>query len=114
MRRWQKRALAARHYVRGWAEGTDLQAGIELAAECMPLMTNAKPAGRRERLEFQVGVRESAQSWRGLLIDLMAAGLPARQSRAEGEARDRQVPCFLSLRIILDEGTDVPADPLLL
>jgi putative transposase len=55
---------------------------MELAAECMPLMTNARPEGGRERLGFQVEVPESAQSWRGLLIDLITAGLPTRQSRA--------------------------------
>ena len=38
-------------------------------------MIGATPEGKKELLGFQVGVRESAQSWRELLIDLKARGL---------------------------------------
>src|SRR5690242_11192027 len=73
--RWQRRDLAARHYVYVWADGVYLQARLEPAAECMLVIIGATPEGRKELLGFQVGVRESAQSWRELLVDLQARGL---------------------------------------
>lgn len=48
---------------------------MEPAAECMLVMIGATPEGRKELIGFHVGARESAQSWRELLIDLKARGL---------------------------------------
>jgi transposase-like protein len=73
--RWQKRDLSARHYVYVWADGVYLQARMEPVAECMLVIIGATPEGRKELVGFQVGVRESAQSWRELLVDLKARGL---------------------------------------
>ena len=73
--RWQRRDLSARRYVYVWADGVYLQARMEPTAECMLVMIGATPEGKKELLGFQVGVRESAQSWRELLIDLKARGL---------------------------------------
>ena len=73
--RWQRRDLSARHYVYVWADGIHLQARMEPQAECMLVLIGATPEGKKELLGFQVGVRESAQSWRELLVDLKARGL---------------------------------------
>lgn len=73
--RWQRRDLSARHYVYVWADGVYLQARMEPVAECMLVIIGATPEGKKELIGFQVGVRESAQSWRELLIDLKARGL---------------------------------------
>src|SRR5215207_809457 len=73
--RWQRRDLSARRYVYIWADGVYLQARMEPQAECMLVMIGATPEGKKELLGFQVGVRESAQSWHELLIDLKARGL---------------------------------------
>ena len=35
----------------------------------------ATPEGKKELIAFQTGVRESAQSWKELLVDLKARGL---------------------------------------
>ena len=40
---------------------------MEPQAECMLVLIGATPEGRKELLGFQVGVRESAQSWRVLI-----------------------------------------------
>jgi putative transposase len=48
---------------------------MEPTAECMLVTIDATPEGRKELLGFQVNVRESAQSWRELLIDMKARGL---------------------------------------
>jgi len=73
--RWQKRDLSARRYVYVWADGVYLQARMEPTADCMLVIIGATPEGRKELVGFQVGVRESAQSWRELLVDLQARGL---------------------------------------
>jgi transposase-like protein len=72
---WQKRDLSARRYVYVWADGVYLQARMEDNAECMLVMIGATPEGKKELVGFQTGVRESAQSWRELLIDIKQRGL---------------------------------------
>ena len=83
--RWQRRDLAARRYVYIWADGIYLQARMEPQAECMLVLIGATPEGRKELLGFQVGVRESAQSWRELLVDLKARGLAVAPELATGD-----------------------------
>ena len=48
---------------------------MEDDAECMLVLIGATPEGKKELVGFQVGVRESAQSWRELLVDLKQRGL---------------------------------------
>lgn len=83
--RWQRRDLSARRYVYIWADGVYLQARMEPAAECMLVVIGATPEGKKELVGFQVGVRESAQSWRELLVDLKARGLAAAPEIAVGD-----------------------------
>src|SRR4051795_11989031 len=83
--RWQRRDLSARHYVYVWADGIHLQARMEPQAECMLVLIGATPEGKKELLGFQVGVRESAQSWRELLVDLKARGLTIAPELATGD-----------------------------
>src|SRR5215217_4381090 len=82
--RWQRRDLAARHYVYLWADGIYLQARMEPQAECMLVLIGATPEGKKELVGFQVGLRESAQSWRELLVDLKARGLAIAPELATG------------------------------
>ena len=51
----------------------------------MLVMIGATPEGKKELLGFQVGVRESAQSWRELLVDLKARGLAVAPELAVGD-----------------------------
>jgi putative transposase len=83
--RWQRRDLSTRHYVYIWADGIYLQARMEPQAECMLVLIGATPEGKKELLGFQVGVRESAQSWRELLVDLKARGLAIAAELATGD-----------------------------
>src|SRR5712664_4840779 len=82
---WQKRDLSARRYVYVWADGVYLQARMEPAAECMLVLIGATPEGKKELVGFQTGVRESAQSWRELLVDLKARGLAIAPELATGD-----------------------------
>ncbi len=83
--RWQRRDLSARRYVYIWADGVYLQARMEPQAECMLVLIGATPEGKKELLGFQVGIRESAQSWRELLVDLKARGLAVAPELATGD-----------------------------
>src|SRR3954452_8469795 len=83
--RWQGRDLSARRYVYVWADGVYIQARMEDHAECMLVLIGATPEGRKELVGFQVGVRESTQSWRELLVDLKARGLAVAPEIAVGD-----------------------------
>ena len=82
---WQKRDLSARRYVYVWADGVYLQARLEVSAECMLALIGATPEGKKELVGFQTGVRESAQSWRELLIDIRRRGLEIAPDLAIGD-----------------------------
>jgi putative transposase len=83
--RWQKRDLSARRYVYVWADGVFLQARMEDHGECMLVLIGATPEGKKELIGFQVGVRESTQSWRELLIDVKQRGLQIAPEIAVGD-----------------------------
>jgi putative transposase len=82
---WQKRDLSARRYVYVWADGVYLQARMEANAECMLVLIGATPEGKKELVGFQTGVRESAQSWRELLVDVKRRGLENAPDLAVGD-----------------------------
>jgi putative transposase len=82
---WQRRDLSARRYVYVWADGVYLQARMEPNAECMLVLIGATPEGKKELVGFQVGTRESAQSWRELLVDLKARGLAVAPELVVGD-----------------------------
>jgi putative transposase len=84
---WIRRDLSARHYVYIWADGVYLQARMEENAECMLVLIGATPEGKKELMGFQVGLRESAQSWHELLSDIKGRGLSVPPEIAVGPSR---------------------------
>ncbi len=82
---WQRRDLSARRYVYIWADGVYLQARMEPQAECILVIIGATPEGKKELLGFQVGLRESTQSWRELLVGIKARGLAMAPEIAVGD-----------------------------
>lgn len=82
---WQARDLSARRYVYVWADCVYLQARMEDHSECMLVLIGATPEGRKELVGFQVGVRESAQSWRELLVEVKRRGLAIAPEIAVGD-----------------------------
>jgi transposase-like protein len=83
--RWQARDLSARHYVYVWADGVYLQARMEDQAECILVLIGATPEGKKELVGFRAGVRESAQSWRELLVEIKRRGLSIAPRIAVGD-----------------------------
>jgi transposase-like protein len=82
---WQRLDLSARRYVYVWADGVFLQARMEDHGECVLVLIGATPEGRKELIGFQVGVRESAQSWRELLVEVKSRGLTIAPEIAVGD-----------------------------
>jgi transposase-like protein len=72
---WQRRDLSAKRYVYFWADGIHVQARLEDDAQCLLVIIGATPEGKKELVGLIDGVRESAQSWRELLLDLERRGL---------------------------------------
>src|SRR5713101_4994314 len=73
--RWSKRDLSAKRYVYFWVDGIHVQARLEDAAQCLLVVIGATPEGKKELVGLIDGVRESAQSWKELLLDLKRRGL---------------------------------------
>ena len=73
--RWSKRDLSAKRYVYFWVDGIHVQARLEEAAQCLLVIIGATPEGKKELVGLIDGVRESAQSWRELLLELKRRGL---------------------------------------
>jgi transposase-like protein len=73
--RWSGRDLSAKRYVYFWADGIHVQARLEDEAQCLLVIIGATPEGKKELVGLIDGVRESAQSWKELLLDLKRRGL---------------------------------------
>jgi putative transposase len=73
--RWSRRDLSAKRYVYFWVDGIHVQARLEDEAQCLLVIIGATPEGKKELVGLIDGVRESAQSWRELLLDLKRRGL---------------------------------------
>ena len=82
---WEKRDLSAKRYVYVWADGIYLQARLEEDAQCILVLLGATPEGTKELIGFSDGFRESAQSWRGLLLKLKQRGLRHAPELAIGD-----------------------------
>src|SRR5215813_4918542 len=73
--RWEKRDLSAKNYVYMWVDGIHVQARLEDDPQCLLVIVGATPEGKKELVGLTDGIRESAQSWRDLLLDLKRRGL---------------------------------------
>jgi putative transposase len=72
---WSQRDLSAKRYVYFWVDGIYVEARLEGQAQCILVIIGATPEGRKELVGFTDGIRESAESWRELLLDLKRRGL---------------------------------------
>jgi len=68
--RWQGRDLSSRRYVYLWADGIYFTPRLEHERQCMLVLIGADAQGHKELLAIEDGYRESAQSWRELLLRL--------------------------------------------
>lgn len=82
---WEKRDLSRKQYAYVWADGIHLQARLEDDAQCILVLIGATPTGDKELIGFTDGLRESAQSWSGLLLSLQQRGLRDAPQLAIGD-----------------------------
>jgi len=68
--RWQGRDLSPRRYVYLWADGVYFTPRLEHERQCLLVLIGADASGRKELLAIEDGFRESAQSWKELLLRL--------------------------------------------
>jgi len=68
--RWRGRDLSARRYVYLWADGVYFTPRLDHERQCLLVLIGADAGGRKELLAVEDGFRESAQSWRELLLRL--------------------------------------------
>jgi putative transposase len=73
--RWLTRDLSAKQYVYIWVDGIYVQTRLENEAQCILVIIGATPDGKKELVGLTDGVRESALSWKELLLDLKHLGL---------------------------------------
>jgi putative transposase len=73
--RWSKRDLSAKRCVYFLVDGIHVQARLKDHAQCLLVIIGATPEGKKELVGLIDGVRESAQSWKELLLDLKRRGL---------------------------------------
>jgi len=102
---WSKRSLAGKRYVYFWADGVhfNIRLGGDGESEnrqCILVVMGATPEGKKELIAVQDGYRESAQSWKELLLDLKARGLTEPPKLATG---DGALGFWAALRRVFDE-----------
>jgi putative transposase len=73
--RWLDRDLSGKRYVYFWVDGIYVQARLEDDAQCLLVIIGATAEGKKELVGLADGIRESAQSWKELLLDLKRRGL---------------------------------------
>lgn len=74
---FRRRPLADRDYIYLWADGIHFRIRLEEERLCTLVLIGVRPDGTKEVVALEDGYRESAESWRGVLRDLKARGLPA-------------------------------------
>ena len=67
---WQGRDLSARRHIYLWADGVHFTPRLDHERQCLLVLIGADASGRKELLAVEDGFRESAQSWRELLVRL--------------------------------------------
>jgi putative transposase len=82
--RWSKGDLSAKRYVYFWADGIHVQARLEDDAQCLLVIIGATPEGKKELVGLIDGVRESAQSWRELLLKRRGLAMGPEIAVADG------------------------------
>lgn len=85
---WSKRSLADKRYVYLWADGVYFNIRLEDPGsnqQCILVLMGVTADGRKELIVITDGYRESAQSWRELLLDVKQRGLSIDPKLATGD-----------------------------
>lgn len=81
---WRQRDLSEKRYVYLWADGIHMHVRLD-NDQCLLVLIGATEDGRKELVAVEDGYRESAQSWKELLVDLKRRGLEIPPKLAIGD-----------------------------
>jgi putative transposase len=84
-REWSSRSLEGKEYVYVWADGIHTNIRLEEDRQCMLVLMGATKEGKKELIAMTDGHRESAHSWRELLLDVKRRGLTIDPKLAIGD-----------------------------
>ncbi len=82
---WRRRDLSARRYVYFWADGVYFSPRLDHDKQCVLVIIAADALGNKDIVGLMDGYRESAQSWKELLLDLKRRGLEIGPELAVGD-----------------------------
>lgn len=82
---WRRRDLSARRYVYFWADGVYFSPRMDHDKQCVLVIIAADAKGNKDIVGLMDGYRESAQSWKELLLDLKHRGLETGPELAVGD-----------------------------
>jgi len=82
---WSARSLAGQEYVYLWADGIHTNIRLEEDRQCILVLMGATKDGKKELIAMTDGHRESAQSWRELLLEVKRRGLAIDPKLAVGD-----------------------------
>ena len=85
LQEWQHRDLSGKRYVYWWVDGLYFQVRLEEACQCILAIVAAEEGGKKELMALWDGYRESAESWREVLLDLKGRGLAQGPKLAVGD-----------------------------
>lgn len=81
---WCRRDLTGKRYVYVWADGIHMNVRMD-NHQCLLVLIGATEDGEKELLAVEDGHRESAQSWREVLVNLKQRGLEISPDLAIGD-----------------------------
>jgi transposase-like protein len=82
---WNRRSLAGKRYVYIWVDGIHFNIRLEEGHPCILVVMGATADGTKELIAVEDGARESAQSWKEVLLGLVARGLEQAPEVAVGD-----------------------------
>lgn len=82
---WRRRDVSMTRYVYFWVDGVYMNVRMDQDAQCLLVIIGARADGTKELVAIEDGYRESAQSWRELLLDLKRRGLKLAPKLAIGD-----------------------------
>ena len=82
---WTRRDLSGKNFVYLWVDGVHFGVRLEDASQCILVIIGATADGKKELLAMLDGYRESAESWKELLLDLKQRGLKIDPKLAVGD-----------------------------
>ena len=71
---WTRRDLSGKNFIYLWVDGVHFGVRLEDASQCILVIIGVTADGKKELLAMLDGYRESAESWKELLLNLNNAG----------------------------------------